>query len=130
ALASLGRYAPQHRGREAGGSAVGDGEQLLGFTHLGLATPGSGEPLLESLQGDIAIGHTRYTTAGGNSWENAQPMFRMAPDGTDVALGHNGNLINHVQLREKATELGLVDPQQKPSDTDVLTALLANGIGD
>lgn len=129
-LTYFGLFALQHRGQEAAGIAVGDGEQILVFKDLGLVSQVFDEPILESLQGDIAIGHTRYTTAGGNSWENAQPMFRMAPDGTDVALGHNGNLINHVQLREKATELGLVDPQQKPSDTDVLTALLANGIGD
>lgn len=129
-LTYFGLFALQHRGQEAAGIAVGDGEQILVFKDLGLVSQVFDEPILESLNGDIAIGHTRYTTAGGNTWENAQPMFRMAPDGTDVALGHNGNLINHVELRNRAAELGLVDPGKKPSDTDVLTALLAYGIGD
>lgn len=129
-LTYFGLFALQHRGQEAAGIAVGDGEQILVFKDLGLVSQVFDEPILESLQGNIAIGHTRYTTAGGNSWENAQPMFRMAPDGTDVALGHNGNLINHIELREKAIELGLVEAAKKPSDTDVLTALLASGIGN
>ena len=128
-LTYFGLFALQHRGQEAAGIAVGDGEQILVFKDLGLVSQVFDEPILESLRGNIAIGHTRYTTAGGNTWENAQPMFRMAPDGTDIALGHNGNLINHIELREKATELGLVDPEKKPSDTDVLTALLAHGVG-
>ncbi|ANE05401.1 amidophosphoribosyltransferase [Corynebacterium crudilactis] len=129
-LTYFGLFALQHRGQEAAGIAVGDGEQILVFKDLGLVSQVFDEPILESLRGNIAIGHTRYTTAGGNTWENAQPMFRMAPDGTDIALGHNGNLINYLELLDKATELGLVDPDKKPSDTDVLTALLANGVGN
>lgn len=129
-LTYFGLFALQHRGQEAAGIAVGDGEQILVFKDLGLVSQVFDEPILESLRGNIAIGHTRYTTAGGNTWENAQPMFRMAPDGTDIALGHNGNLINHIELRDRATKLGLVDPLKKPSDTDVLTALMANGVGE
>lgn len=129
-LTYFGLFALQHRGQEAAGIAVGDGEQILVFKDLGLVSQVFDEPILESLRGNIAIGHTRYTTAGGNTWENAQPMFRMAPDGTDIALGHNGNLINYIELLDKATELGLVDPAKKPSDTDVLTGLLASGVHD
>ncbi|NII86377.1 amidophosphoribosyltransferase [Corynebacterium glutamicum] len=129
-LTYFGLFALQHRGQEAAGIAVGDGEQILVFKDLGLVSQVFDEPILESLRGNIAIGHTRYTTAGGNTWENAQPMFRMAPDGTDIALGHNGNLINYIELLDKATELGLVDPAEKPSDTDVLTGLLASGVHD
>ena len=95
-LTYFGLFALQHRGQEAAGIAVGDGEQILVFKDLGLVSQVFDEPILESLRGNIAIGHTRYTTAGGNTWENAQPMFRMAPDGTDIALGHNGNLINYI----------------------------------
>ena len=101
-LTYYGLFALQHRGQEAAGIAVGDGDQILVFKDLGLVSQVFDEQSLDALKGHIAVGHTRYTTAGSPSWENAQPMFRMAPDGTDIALGHNGNLINHVALAEEA----------------------------
>lgn len=129
-LTYYGLYALQHRGQEAAGIAVGDGEQILVFKDLGLVSQVFDEQSLESLKGHIGIGHNRYTTAGGNSWENAQPMFRMAPDGTDIALGHNGNLVNHRELTQEAARLGLVDPKSHPSDSAVMCALLAAKITD
>lgn len=129
-LTYYGLYALQHRGQEAAGIAVGDGEQVVVFKDLGLVSQVFDETSLNALHGDVAIGHTRYSTAGGAGWENAQPMYRTSPDGTDVALGHNGNLINHRELTEKARQLGLVDPSTQPSDSDVMCALLAAGIRD
>ena len=124
-LTYYGIYALQHRGQEAAGIAVGDGDQIVVFKDLGLVSQVFDEQSLEALKGHIGMGHNRYTTAGGNSWENAQPMFRMAPDGTDVALGHNGNLVNHRELTQEAARLGLVDPKENPSDSLVMCALLA-----
>ena len=125
-LTYYGLYALQHRGQEAAGIAVGNGDQIVVFKDLGLVSQVFDEQSLESLKGHMAIGHTRYSTAGGASWDNAQPMFRMSPDGTDVALGHNGNLVNHRELTEEAARLGLVDPKTNPSDSDVMCALLAS----
>ncbi|MDO4910103.1 MAG: amidophosphoribosyltransferase [Corynebacterium sp.] len=129
-LTYYGLYALQHRGQEAAGIAVGDGEQVVVFKDLGLVSQVFDEQSLDALKGDIAIGHTRYSTAGGVTWENSQPMFRTTPDGTDLALAHNGNLINYLELLEEATELGIVDPERKPSDSDVLCGLLAHKVAD
>lgn len=129
-LTYYGLFALQHRGQEAAGIAVGDGDQILVFKDLGLVSQVFDEQSLEALKGHIAVGHTRYTTAGSPSWENAQPMFRMAPDGTDIALGHNGNLINQVELAEEAAEHGLMDiSKHLPSDSDIMCALLAHETG-
>lgn len=129
-LTYYGLYALQHRGQEAAGIAVGNRDQVLVFKDLGLVSQVFDEQSLESLKGHVAIGHTRYSTAGGAGWENAQPMFRMSPDGTDVALGHNGNLVNHRELTEEAARLGLVDPKTNPSDSDVMCSLLASATSD
>ncbi|MEJ5920510.1 amidophosphoribosyltransferase [Corynebacterium sp. H78] len=129
-LTYYGLFALQHRGQEAAGIAVGDGDQILVFKDLGLVSQVFDEQSLEALKGHVAIGHTRYTTAGSPSWENAQPMFRMADDGTDIALGHNGNLTNHLTLFEEAEALGLVDDSNgMPSDSDIMCALIAHETG-
>ena len=129
-LTYYGLYALQHRGQEAAGIAVGDGENVVVYKDLGLVSQVFDEGALEALRGNLAIGHTRYSTAGGACWENAQPMFRVAPNGTDVALGHNGNLVNYLELLQEATEKGLVDPATQPSDSDIMCALLAEGISE
>ena len=129
-LTYYGLYALQHRGQEAAGIAVGDGEQIVVYKDLGLVSQIFEEQSLEALKGDIAIGHTRYSTAGGMCWENAQPMFRTARNGTDVALGHNGNVVNYMQLLDDAAAKSLVDRSTLPSDSDVMCALLADGVSD
>ena len=128
-LTYYGLYALQHRGQEAAGIGVGSGDQILVYKDLGLVSQVFDEQILNSLKGHIAIGHTRYATAGGGRWENAQPMFRMASDGTDVALGHNGNLTNYLELMAEAAEKRLVDPADEPSDSDVMCALIARVCG-
>ena len=130
-LTYFGLFALQHRGQEAAGIAVGDGDRIVVFKDMGLVSQVFDESSLGALHGDIALGHTRYSTAGGKKWENVQPMFRTSPDGTDVALGHNGNLVNFVALREEAIERGLTefrDADAASSDTAVITALLADSV--
>ncbi len=129
-LTYYGLYALQHRGQEAAGIGVGSGDQILVYKDLGLVSQVFDEQILNSLKGHIAIGHTRYATAGGGRWENAQPMFRMASDGTDVALGHNGNLTNYLELMAEAAEKRLVNPADEPSDSDVMCALIADLIDE
>ncbi|MCS4490299.1 amidophosphoribosyltransferase [Corynebacterium sp. ES2794-CONJ1] len=127
-LTYFGLFALQHRGQEAAGIAVGDGQQVVVFKDLGLVSQIFDEQTLESLHGDVAIGHTRYSTAGGVTWANSQPMFRVAPDGTDIALAHNGNIVNYLDLLDQAHAMRLVDKATQPSDSDVITGLLAHSI--
>jgi len=90
-LIYFGLFAQQHRGQESAGMAVSDGEHLLVFKELGLVAQVFNEPTLATLQGDLGIGHTRYSTTGSTTWENAQPAFKT--DGQRaLALGHNGYL--------------------------------------
>ncbi|MBZ8176377.1 amidophosphoribosyltransferase [Corynebacterium poyangense] len=127
-LTYFGLFALQHRGQEAAGIAVGDGDSIVVFKDMGLVSQIFEESALSALQGDVAIGHTRYSTAGGTHWENVQPMFRSTPEGGDVALGHNGNLVNYQQLHDEAVERGLIDGKAASSDTAVMSALLAEKI--
>ena len=129
-LAYYGLYALQHRGQEAAGIAVGNGEQIVVYKDLGLVSQVFDEQSLEALKGYVALGHCRYSTAGGAGWENAQPMFRISPNDTDIALGHNGNLVNYDELVTEAAAQGLVDPATHPSDSDVMCALLAAAVND
>ncbi len=136
-LTYFGLFALQHRGQEGAGIAVGEDGNVLVFKDTGLVSQVFDETTLRSLQGSVAIGHTRYSTAGNQSWHNVQPMFRTCPDGTDVAMGHNGNLVNYRQLRDEAVERGLMsgdEAGEKPggssSDTAVMSALLAAEVAD
>ncbi|KAA9221686.1 MULTISPECIES: amidophosphoribosyltransferase [Corynebacterium] len=129
-LTYYGLFALQHRGQEAAGIAVGDGDQILVFKDLGLVSQVFDEQTLDALKGHVAVGHTRYTTAGAPAWENAQPMFQMASDGTDIALGHNGNLTNHLTLFHEAVDKGLLREEgELPSDSAIMTTLLADETG-
>ena len=96
-LAYFGLYALQHRGQESAGIAVSDGAQIMVFKDMGLVPQVFDEPVLNTLRGHIAIGHCRYSTSGSSVWRNAQPTFRATPSG-GLALGHNGNLINTLEL--------------------------------
>ena len=134
-LSYFGLFALQHRGQEGAGIAVGDHDNIVVFKDTGLVSQVFDESVLDALQGDVAIGHTRYSTAGGNSWDNVQPMFRTSPNGTDVALAHNGNLTNYQELQAEAIARKLipsggVQGQGSSSDTAVVSALLADGIRD
>ncbi|MEP6561329.1 MAG: amidophosphoribosyltransferase, partial [Nakamurella sp.] len=97
-LSYYGLYALQHRGQEAAGIAVADGSQIVVFKDLGLVSQVFDEQTLSSLNGHIAVGHCRYSTTGSSTWENAQPTFAITDVGSGIALGHNGNLVNTVEL--------------------------------
>src|SRR5256886_10077561 len=88
-LAYFGLYALQHRGQEAAGMAVSDGSGVVVYKDLGLVAQVFDEPTLASLRGYIAIGHTRYSTTGASTWDNAQPTLRATPAGTTIAPAHN-----------------------------------------
>ena len=124
-LAYFGLYALQHRGQESAGIAVSDGTRIVVFKDMGLVAQVFNESVLNTLRGYIAVGHCRYSTTGSSVWENAQPTFRATPS-VSLALGHNGNLINTLELAAMAgTPRG---SRTATSDTDVLTSLFASGI--
>ncbi len=124
-LTYFGIYALQHRGQEAAGIAVSDGSSLVVYKDLGLVSQIFDEATLNTLQGHIAVGHTRYSTTGSVTWENAQPSFRTTPAGTGLALGHNGNLVNTVELAAEAATLGIGAGMGATTDSELLTAMLA-----
>ena len=130
-LTYFGLYALQHRGQESAGIAVSDGSRIVVFKDMGLVSQVFNEGALESLQGHVAIGHTRYSTTGASIWENAQPTFRTTATG-HLALGHNGNLTNTGELRKRIAELHSGSGElpfnatmAATTDTEILTALLA-----
>jgi len=100
-LTYFGLYALQHRGQESAGIAASNGKQILIYRDMGLVSQVFHERDLELLQGHIAVGHTRYSTTGSPSFENAQPTLGPTPFGT-VALAHNGNLTNFDALEAMA----------------------------
>jgi len=123
-LTYFGLYALQHRGQEAAGIAVSDGSGVVVYKDLGLVAQVFDEPTLASLRGHLAIGHTRYSTTGRSTWENAQPTIRATSAGTTIALAHNGNLVNTAELARQVPDHHL-DPAGATSDTALVTTLLA-----
>ncbi|MBI1825334.1 MAG: amidophosphoribosyltransferase [Planctomycetes bacterium] len=122
ALTHLGLYALQHRGQEAAGIVSSNGQRLLRHAGLGLVNEVFNEDNLSKIKGRAAIGHCRYSTTGSCTEENAQPlMFSFA--GGQVAIAHNGNLINAALLRRHYEEIGHIF--QTTSDTEVIIHLLA-----
>jgi amidophosphoribosyltransferase len=119
-LTYFGLYALQHRGQESAGIAVSEGGRLTALRDLGLVPQVFDEGNLSGLRGELAIGHTRYSTTGGNAWENAQPLLHHGRART-VALGHNGNLVNARGLRE-----AIGKRLASSSDSEVIAALIAD----
>jgi amidophosphoribosyltransferase len=130
-LTYYGLYALQHRGQEAAGIAVSDGSGVVVYKELGLVSQVFDEPTLASLHGHLAVGHTRYSTTGGSTWENAQPTLRTTRSGTTVALAHNGNLVNTAELARAVSVAGPgggsssnSGSTNSTSDTGLVAALL------
>ena len=119
-LSYFGLYALQHRGQESAGIAVSEDGRLTALRDLGLVPQVFDERSLSGLHGDLAIGHTRYSTTGGNAWENAQPLLHHGRVRT-VALGHNGNLVNPEELRDRVGK-----SLASSSDSEVIAALIAD----
>ncbi len=130
-LTYFGLYALQHRGQESAGIAVSNHRQILVYKDMGLVSQVFDESTLESLKGEIAIGHARYSTTGSSVWHNAQPTFRPTATGS-VALGHNGNLTNTHELvatlAERLTAQGAASGRGETatSDTSVMASLLSS----
>jgi amidophosphoribosyltransferase len=122
-LTYFGLFALQHRGQESAGIAVSDGGRLTTLRDMGLVTQVFDEQKLRGLRGELAIGHTRYSTTGSSQWSNAQPLVQHGSART-VALGHNGNLTNAAELREELADDG--HRLATTADTEVIAALLAN----
>ena len=120
-LAYLGLFALQHRGQEAAGMAVSDGETLTVVKDQGLVASVFDDRTLAGLTGHLAIGHCRYSTTGSSTWRNAQPAYRSAGE-HQFALGHNGNLVNTEKL---ASDAGMLEGTVT-SDSDLVAELLAN----
>src|SRR5919202_4252091 len=119
----FGLFALQHRGQESAGIAVSDNGRVTALRDMGLVTQVFDEQKLRGLPGDIAIGHTRYSTTGSSQWWNAQPLVQHGSART-IALGHNGNLTNAAELREELAEHG--HRLATTADTEVIAALIAN----
>ena len=119
----FGLFALQHRGQESAGIAVSDLGRLTVLRDMGLVAQVFDEQKLSGLQGEVAIGHTRYSTTGSTQWSNAQPIVHHGKART-VTLGHNGNLTNVEKLRNELAEEGT--PLSTTSDTEVIAALVAN----
>jgi amidophosphoribosyltransferase len=122
-LTYFGLFALQHRGQESAGIAVSEAGRLTALRDLGLVAQVFDEKKLHGLQGDVAIGHNRYSTTGSSAWANAQPLLQHGRART-VALGHNGNLVNVEGLREELRAAGM--KLGTTSDSELVAALLAN----
>ncbi len=122
-LIYFGLFALQHRGQESAGISVSDGQNVLVYRELGLVSQVFNEATLATLQGDLGIGHTRYSTTGSTTWENAQPVFKT--DGRrSLSLGHNGNLVNTSELAERVGTRG-----RATTDSDLVATLLSRHPG-
>jgi amidophosphoribosyltransferase len=122
-LAYFGLFALQHRGQESAGIAVSDHGRLTALRDMGLVTQVFDERKLSGLRGEVAIGHTRYSTTGSSRWANAQPLVQHGRART-IALGHNGNLTNAGELRRELAAEGI--RLGSSSDSELIAALIAN----
>src|SRR5437868_13484966 len=126
-LTYFGLFALQHRGQESAGIATAaPGGGVMAIREQGLVAQVFNEHMLRSLVGDLAIGHVRYSTTGSSQWENAQPIVR--DDRRTLALAHNGNLINAVELHSELR--GRDVPFSSTSDSEIIAALLATHPAD
>jgi amidophosphoribosyltransferase len=121
-LAYLGLHALQHRGQESAGIATSDGMSLHSHKAMGLVPDIFTPAVLDKLGGTAAIGHTRYSTAGDSALLNAQPIMVQSNKG-QIALAHNGNLVNAQEIRARLENQGSIF--QTNSDTEVIVHLIA-----
>lgn len=124
-MAYFGLYALQHRGQESAGIAVGDGCQITSYKNMGLVHDIFTEETLKSLKGHVAIGHVRYSTTGSSLLANAQP-FVVFHGNNHYAIGHNGNLVNAVELRQELEKQGAIF--RSTMDTEIFMHLLARNL--
>lgn len=121
--AFFGLYALQHRGQESVGIATGDGETIRIRTAMGLVAQSFHEDDLAKLPGHVGIGHTRYSTTGSSDIKNAQPFISQGPE-IEVAIAHNGNLVNALELRDDLSRWGA--DITTGSDSETIAHLLSH----
>lgn len=126
-IAYLGLYALQHRGQESAGIVSTDNSNFYSQTGMGYVAEIFTQSVLESLKGEAAIGHTRYSTAGESSLKNAQPILVSCSQG-DLALCHNGNLVNALEVRRELEQAGSIF--QSSGDSEVILHLIARSQKD
>jgi len=126
-VAFYGLYALQHRGQESAGIATATGKRIHNHTSMGLVSQAFRESDLDRLEGHIAIGHTRYSTTGSTQLHNAQPIMA-SYDGRELALAHNGNVINAEEIRRELLALGC--SFTSGTDSEVIAQLLASASGE
>jgi len=114
-IAYFALHSLQHRGQESAGIAVSDGKKLRSIRNLGLVTSVFNEDNLNKLKGFIAVGHNRYSTTGGNTRENIQPVI-ISKRGRVFCLSHNGNIVNAAALVKKMPNIS----RSSTSDTEIL----------
>jgi len=122
-IAFFGIYALQHRGQESAGFASTDGSRIRIKTAMGLVSQGLDEDDIALLPGHAAIGHTRYSTTGSSRKRNAQPIRSKGPNG-EIALAHNGNVVNAAPLRKELEEWGC--RFDTSSDSEIIAHMLTN----
>ena len=125
-LTYLGLHALQHRGQESAGIAVSDGDSIRCRKGHGLVTEALSSQKLAELRGENAVGHVRYSTAGGGEWENIQPLLVRAKMGSLAAV-HNGQIANARELMEELEEQGSIFSSS--SDSEILLHLIQRGRG-
>ena len=121
-LAYFGLYALQHRGQESAGIVTSDGTRVTCHKNMGLVPEVFTETSLQQLTGHMSIGHVRYSTTGASNLTNAQPLM-VTHKGTTLAVAHNGNLVNSLELRKKLEEQGSIF--QTTMDSEVVLHLMA-----
>lgn len=118
-------FALQHRGQESAGIAVSDGSKVRMHKDMGLVSQVFDEQILSGLKGNLSIGHTRYSTTGASVLRNAQPIFCTSTVG-EIAVAHNGNLINSAALRRELAEEGL--QFETTADSELIARLLVSSL--
>src|SRR3989338_3010745 len=121
-LAYLGLYALQHRGEESAGIVSSDGKKMFAHRYMGHVQEVFDGSVLDRLKGDRAIGHVRYSTTGSSNLKNAQPILVDYSRG-EIALGHNGNLVNADILRSELEAYGSIF--QTTTDSEIIIHLMA-----
>lgn len=121
-LAFFALFALQHRGQESAGIAVSDGTHVRMHKDMGLVSQVFDKEVIENLKGELAIGHTRYSTTGASVLRNAQPIYCVSTVG-EIAVAHNGNLINAVELRCELEQEGMIF--ESTADSELIARLLA-----
>jgi amidophosphoribosyltransferase len=121
-MAYLGLYALQHRGQESAGIAITDGDKIICERGMGQVADIFRKDRLDSLRGHCAIGHVRYSTAGGSQLKNAQPIYVQCHRG-EIAIGHNGNLVNAPIIRSELEKEGTIFTTT--ADTEVVLHMIA-----